>query len=191
MGRARDIGALRGALAALCGLAGLASASAQTAHARPAAEIPHTQPPASEAERLLAIHNAERARLGVAPLRWNPDLARQAGDWAHTLLARRTLEHADPAERRGAGENLWMGTAGGWSPDGMAQMFLDERRLLRPAAKFPDVSVTGSWKDVGHYTQMVWRGTREVGCAVRTGHGLDVLVCRYLPAGNVLGEAPF
>jgi hypothetical protein len=41
---------------------------------------------------------------------------------------------------------------------------------------------------VGHYTQLIWPTTREVGCAVAKGQGNDVLVCRYAPAGNVLGE---
>jgi hypothetical protein len=53
---------------------------------------------------------------------------------------------------------------------------------------FPDVSKTGNWADVGHYTQMVWRTTTAVGGARATGGGNDVLVCRYSPPGNVIGE---
>ena len=54
----------------------------------------------------------------------------------------------------------------------------------------------------GHYTQMVWRTTKEVGCATASGSGsvsqaqgggsgeVVYLVCRYSPPGNMQGERP-
>lgn len=190
MGRAQRIGGLRALLAALCAAAFAHSATAKELAAAPRAEIPHTQPRASEAERLLAAHNSERVRLGLPMLRWNPSLARDADNWARVLVQRGALQHADGSARSGKGENLWMGTAGAWDPGAMVKMFLEERRHFR-AATFPGVSRTGNWADVGHYTQIVWRDTREVGCAINTGKGNDVLVCRYHPAGNIMGQAPY
>lgn len=181
---------VRGALGALCALAATLPASAEPRQTAPVSEIPHTQPPASEAERLLVLHNAERTRLGLPPLVWNPRLARDAGDYAKVLLERGRLQHSHANDREGQGENLWMGTAGAWNSEAMVEMFLDERRYFR-AAKFPDVSLTGNWNDVGHYTQIVWRDTKEVGCAIESGKGNDVLVCRYFPAGNVMGKNPY
>lgn len=181
---------IRRTLGALCALAAVTSASARApAEPRPA-PVPHTQPPADDDRRLLLAHNAERRRLGLPPLVWSPALARAAGSWAKVLVARGALEHAPPTIRKDYGENLWMGTAGAWDAEGMVDMFIDERRHFRPAA-FPDVSSTGRWKDVGHYTQIVWRDTREVGCAIDSGKGMDVLVCRYSPAGNVVGQKAF
>lgn len=177
-------------LGALCAPACALPASAQPPPPPPIAGIPHTQPPASEAERLLVAHNAERAGLGLPPLTWSASLARDAGDYARVLAARGRLQHAGARDRKGSGENLWIGTAGAWSAEAMVGMFLEERRNFR-AAPFPDVSLTGQWKDAGHYTQIVWRDTREVGCAIDTGNGMDVLVCRYYPAGNVVGQAPY
>lgn len=184
-------------LAALCALAAAGSASAgstvqsrQAAVPPPMTEILHSQSGAGDVQRLLTGHNSERARLGLPPLKWNPALARDARDWARVLASRGQLEHASHTARKGHGENLWMGTAGAWNAEGMVQMFLDERRYFRPAA-FPHVSLTGEWSDVGHYSQIVWRETREVGCALDRAKGLDVLVCRYFPAGNVLGEKPY
>jgi hypothetical protein len=190
MGLDRFTRGFRGALGTLCALAGAVSASAEPASSASGFDVAHGQPQASEAARLLMSHNAERARLGLAPLAWNSSLARDARDYARVLLQRGRLQHASHAERKGTGENLWMGTAGAWNSEAMVGMFLDERRHFRAAA-FPDVSLTGKWSDVGHYTQIVWRGTREVGCAIDTGSGLDVLVCRYHPAGNVLGQKPY
>jgi hypothetical protein len=45
--------------------------------------------------------------------------------------------------------------------------------------------------DVGHYTQLVWRATTQVGCASASSEREDILVCRYAEAGNYRGERPF
>lgn len=140
--------------------------------------------------RILGAHNAERARLKLPGLDWNPHLEREAQEWAEHLARRGRLEHADYHTRGGTGENLWMGTSGGWDVEGMVGMFIDERQNYRHA-RFPDVSRTGNWADVGHYTQIVWRDTREVGCALASSRGNDVLVCRYYPAGNVMGRSAY
>ena len=186
-----------GCAAALCALvvalpasAEALPASAEGHRSAPIAEISHTQPAVSAAERLLVVHNAERLRLGLPPLAWNPSLARDAGDYAKQLLSQGRLQHASISARKGNGENLWMGTAGAWNSDAMVGMFLDERRHFR-AATFPDVSLTGNWSDVGHYTQLMWTSTYRIGCAMATGPTDDILVCRYREAGNVEGERAF
>ena len=43
----------------------------------------------------------------------------------------------------------------------------------------------------GHYTQIVWRSTVEVGCAVARSGLHEVWVCRYSPPGNVVGQRPY
>ena len=53
---------------------------------------------------------------------------------------------------------------------------------------FPDVSTSGSWSDVGHYTQLVWGATQQVGCGIANGKGDMYLVCQYYPSGNWDGE---
>jgi hypothetical protein len=142
------------------------------------------------AERLLAEHNRERERTGVPRLAWNDRLAGEAQAWARTLASDGALRHAPQSVSGGAGENLWMGTAGYFAPESMVEAFVAERSLYQHG-KFPEVSRTGNWKDVGHYTQVVWRQTREVGCAVARGEGNDYLVCRYWPAGNWVGETAY
>ena len=137
--------------------------------------------------RLLAVHNRERARTGAPALAWDPRLAAAAAAYGPSLAARGSLAHSPPESRRGQGENLWMGTRGAYSLEEMAGSWADEKRLFRPGI-FPDVSSSGKWSDVGHYTQMIWRGTTRLGCAIHRGRDWDFLICRYSPPGNVVGQ---
>lgn len=144
-------------------------------------------PPANGfAARLLDAHNRERDRLRIPRLVWSQRLASQAQAWAVSLARRNVMEHASYEVRGGAGENLWMGAAGYFSAEDMIGGFIAERDQFKPGP-FPDNSRTGDWKDVGHYTQLIWPGTQEVGCAVTKGETYDFLVCRYWPAGNTVG----
>lgn len=141
--------------------------------------------------RLLDAHNRERAALGLPALRWNSQLAQGAAQWSQKLAAANRMEHSPTAVGgSGHGENLWMGTAGHFAPEAMVGSWIAEKADFTRGT-FPKVSRTGSWTDVGHYTQMVWRDTREVGCAIGRGTKADVLVCRYSAPGNIMGRAPF
>jgi Cysteine-rich secretory protein family len=138
---------------------------------------------------MLVAHNAARADHGAQSLRWNADLAADARAYAEAMARSGRFEHdsqRDTDERQG--ENLFMGTRGAFNYAEMADGWIEERKHFR-AGEFPQVSRSGDWTDVGHYTQVVWPGTREVGCAVASNARDDFLVCRYLPAGNVIGIA--
>lgn len=142
------------------------------------------------AERLLAEHNAARDAVGVPRLAWSARLAGEAQAWAEHLAREGRMEHSTHEARGGSGENLWMGSAGYYGPDVMIRAFVDERQHFTTGT-FPRVSRTGNWRDVGHYTQVVWRETQQVGCAVAHNGENDFLVCRYWPAGNVYDRAVF
>ena len=137
--------------------------------------------------RLLAIHNRERAAAGAAPLAWDANLARAAAAYGPALARRGKLAHSEAAARPGQGENLWMGTRGAYALEEMAGGWAAEKSLLR-AGIFPNVSASGNWRDVAHYTQMIWKGTRRIGCAIHTSRDWDFLICRYSPPGNVVGQ---
>ncbi|MBB4857237.1 hypothetical protein HNO88_000544 [Novosphingobium chloroacetimidivorans] len=141
-------------------------------------------------QRVLAAHNRERSALGIAPLRWDPALAASARLWAAHLSASGRFEHAPERADEPQGENLWAGTRGYYGLEAMVDGWVREKRYFRPGT-FPHNSTTGRVEDVGHYTQLVWRETRRVGCALASGTREDVLVCRYSEAGNYIGERPF
>jgi Cysteine-rich secretory protein family len=140
-------------------------------------------------EAILSAHNQYRAEVDVPPLAWSDALASDAQEWADYLasLGGEELQHA---ENTGQGENLWMGTAGFFSYTEMVKSWGDEQQNFMDG-KFPDVSSTGNWSDVGHYTQMVWRKTTEVGCGMATAGGNNILVCRYSPPGNFMSESVY
>ncbi len=141
-------------------------------------------------ERLLFVHNRERAALDLPPLQWNAALERTAQRWADYLAQTGRFEHAPENMFEPQGENLWAGTKGYYAPEQMVDAWAREKRYFRPGA-FPDNSTTGRMEDVGHYTQLIWRATLQVGCAHAMSEEEDILVCRYAEAGNYLGEEPF
>lgn len=143
-------------------------------------------------ERTLAAQNRERATLGIAPLRWNDDLAADAAAWAEQLTRVGYLTHSpdNPYDPDPQGENLWAGTAGYYSAESMVGLWIAEKRNFKPGI-FPANSRTGNLEDIGHYTQVMWRSTGQVGCAIARGRTDEFLVCRYSEGGNVMGERPF
>lgn len=140
------------------------------------------------ASAMLALHNQERVRLGLEPMEWDPSLASAADGYAGTLSATGIFRHSPRSTRMGQGENLWTGTRGAFGHQQMVGGWLSEKSLYQ-AGVFPDVSRNGNWAAVGHYTQIIWRGTTNVGCAVRSSPSFDYLVCRYSPPGNIFGKA--
>lgn len=142
--------------------------------------------------RLLAGHNRERDSLGIPPLAWNELLERDARLYAEELTRLGRLEHSvdDPNEVEPQGENLWAGTHGFYGPEQMVGLWIDEKKDFKPGI-FPNNSLSGDLENVAHYTQVMWRSSRAVGCALAHGREDDFLVCRYSEGGNVIGEEPF
>lgn len=140
--------------------------------------------------RLLASHNRERTAMGIAPLAWNAALAADAREFGAELAATNSFGHSEEDPDNPVGENLFAGTTGAYAPEAMVGAWIEEKKNFKPGV-FPDNSRTGNLDDVGHYTQLMWRDTGTVGCAVVEGEELEYLVCRYAQVGNVEGERPF
>jgi hypothetical protein len=138
---------------------------------------------------MLVAHNHARALVGTPPLGWSAGLAAEAQAYARQLARIRQFRHSDKATRSSPqGENLWMGSAGAFTYAEMAANWVNEQRYYRPRGNLPDISTTGDWHDVGHYTQAIWRGTTLVGCGIAANDSDEYLVCRYSPPGNIYGR---
>jgi len=161
----------------------------------PPSSIPPPQPPrgpltSAEAVEMVRAHNAWRTRAGVLPLRWAADLVAQAQNRAIELARRGcALEHGPLPDD--VGENLYRASALHRDVGG------DELYVVSPAqvvyawgAESADYSsASGSCapnRQCGHYTQIVWPSTEEVGCGMAVCPSLaQVWVCRYRPRGNI------
>lgn len=140
--------------------------------------------------RILTSHNRERHALGLPSLNWNDGLAQRAKLWADHLAASGKFEHSpnipgQPLE----GENIWGGTSGAYFPEDMVGLWVAEKAYFVEGV-FPANSKTGRVQDVSHYTQLVWRRTVSVGCAMSEGGQEEIMVCRYSEPGNRRGIDP-
>ena len=138
--------------------------------------------------RILALHNAARAEVGAPPMQWDPSLAASASTYGPALASIGRLVHSPRETRPGQRENLAMAWTDTTSPEQLVGLWTDEKRLFYPGA-FPNVTRSGNWSDVAHYTQMIWKGTTHVGCAIHDESGWRYLICRYSPPGNKDGKA--
>jgi pathogenesis-related protein 1 len=137
--------------------------------------------PAPLARDILAAHTAVRARLRLRPLTWSARLESWARIWAEALLQRHEFAHRP---KNPFGENLFAVVDGRVSPAQVVRSWASE------AADY-DYESNGCRRVCGHYTQIVWRNTREVGCAVAQSANRQVWVCNYNPPGNVVGQRPY
>ena len=134
-------------------------------------------------EQMLNAHNKWRNTVNVPPLRWSPDLANYAQEWANKLLRENKFEH-----RRNSsyGENLAAASGQQLSPERVVDMWGNEVRDYN----YNNNSCQPG-KMCGHYTQVVWESTREVGCAMARNSDREVWVCNYNPPGNIIGRKPY
>ncbi|NND37531.1 MAG: SCP-like extracellular [Gammaproteobacteria bacterium] len=135
---------------------------------------------------LLEAHNRYRRAVGVAPLEWSSEVAASAQRWADELVATGSFEHSSGPY----GENLWSGTAGAFDQQSMVDSWGSEQQDFVSGKAFPKIC-RRHWSECGHYTQIVWRSSKRLGCGLSRGSGLDYLVCQYDPPGNMQGVKPY
>lgn len=131
---------------------------------------------------LVEAHNELRARHCSPPLRWSEELARVAQGWADRLASRGCAFEHNPATE--LGENLaYFGPPGSMSAEQVVAGWYDEVRAYRFRA--PGFSMR-----TGHFTQVVWAATTEIGCGAAVCGDAEIWVCNYAPPGNLRGEFP-
>jgi uncharacterized protein YkwD len=135
--------------------------------------------------KCLRIHNEKRAtdrNVIAPPLVWDKELATAAEQYAQNMADSGSFNH--DSNRGDVGENLYMstGTAG---CQVASEAWYNEVDNYSPGSPVGGFSIGA----VGHYTQMMWKSTKKLGCGAASGRGGTYVVCRYFPAGNIVGTS--
>ncbi|CUA67490.1 Fruiting body protein SC7 [Rhizoctonia solani] len=154
------------------------ASSTAAAAATPSPKVTETSSGNAEIDAYLKGHNDIRAQHGASALTWATDLAAAAAKWAGNCV----WEHSK-GQVGSFGENLAAGTSLGAAA--AVKMWTDEASEYNAAN--PQYS---------HFTQVVWKATTEVGCAVKTCNNIlsgysgavNFHVCEYRSPGNVIGQ---
>jgi len=157
-----------------------------------------------DVQKVLNKHNEFRAKHFNAPLKYSKLLEMSSQTWALHLAKE---EGCKMVHSHGEfGENLFWASA-----QIQKTKRSDEKKwhVKRSSQKIDDAKPVQDWYDeikyydyitntcqegemCGHYTQVVWKKTKEVGCAAyMCDDKSQVWVCQYKPAGNYVGQKPF
>jgi pathogenesis-related protein 1 len=163
-------------------------------------EQPPAQPPAAtegEPAELAGItdaHNRARAaeNAGLPALTWDPALAKIAAAWGAKCQSNDgsgLIDH-NPGRSNGyptyVGENIY-GTTGTPTAAEAVKLWVDEKSSYNYASN----QCSGV---CGHYTQVVWKATTKVGCAISRCANIkygNSIICDYGPGGNFNGQRPY
>lgn len=148
------------------------------------------------AREMLDTHNEVRAGAKptpsptLEPLRWDGFAQAEARKWVDRC------EFMHNPERGEYGENIAAATVDYWDTPGVVKAWAVE------ASDYDyNRNTCAPGKMCGHYTQIVWRNTKRVGCATQvctknSPFGAQhprwqFWVCNYAPPGNYVGQRPY
>ncbi|KAM5559969.1 SH3 domain-containing protein C23A1.17-like [Rosa sericea] len=133
------------------------------------------------AQDFLQAHNEVRAMFNEPMLTWDDKLADYAHQWAEKTSALGKCE-----ERYHSygpyGENLFWGWSWNdyFSPRDAVMMWTDEKNDF----DVKSLKCTPG-KMCGHFTQVMWRNSKRVGCSrIKCAQGGVLMICNYDPPGN-------
>ena len=145
----------------------------------------------ADVQQFLEHHNQARRELNISPLQWNENIAAFAQEWADYLANKKNcrLIHRYQLKKNepGYGENIYWGSSAKYfTPLDASISWYNEKD------KFNGKKIT--WEGLpktGHYTQMIWSSTREIGAGKAIcPSGAIIIVANYNPAGNIIGSRP-
>jgi len=150
---------------------------------------------------ITQAHNDVRAMVSpqdpLPPLVWDAQLAAVASAWVamcrDTAAPQGLIDH-NPDRSVGQPSYIGENVFGGSGPPSVSAVAQAVQLWASEGASYDYATNSCSGGTCGHYTQIVWRATRKLGCALGDCPGLTYrtsLVCNYGPGGNVNGQRPY
>ncbi|KAF7723030.1 hypothetical protein EC973_002406 [Apophysomyces ossiformis] len=125
----------------------------------------------TDTQAILDLHNKYRADHSAPALKWSNTLANYAQNWSDRCVFKHS--YGKYGENLAYGYSSWNEAITAW---------YDEYKLYN----YNNPGFSGK---TGHFTQIVWKGTTEIGCGVTDCPNLGPLyTCSYNPPGNVEGQ---
>ncbi|XP_071950396.1 uncharacterized protein [Antedon mediterranea] len=140
-------------------------------------------------QQVLDAHNYYRCLHGVGPLYSSSELSDHAQEVAESNAYYGLLLHSSDTD---FGENLWYkaNTDGSFNENSITG--LEVVKAWYDEINVYDFNNPGFNGPTGHFTQVVWKNTEQLGCGYSSkteyGYTYVYVACNYSPAGNVLGE---
>lgn len=136
-----------------------------------------------EQAQIVKEHNKWRSQVNVADIAWSDELAIEAQKWANHLVKSGCRGvHSNTTN----GENIYWSSA-----ESTPKEVVDDWASEIEYYKGGKINSSKIMK-YGHYTQVVWYNTTEVGCGrAKCKNGSEIWVCTYAPSGNYIGEKPY
>lgn len=132
---------------------------------------------ASFKQEFLNTHNTYRAQHSTPALSLNSNMCQEAQTWANHLLRQNTLMHSNTSD----GENIYAFSSS-------APVKLTGREAVSTwynEMKNYSWSRPGYSGNTGHFTQVLWKDSRELGVGMATDGKRAFVVGQYRPAGNM------
>lgn len=130
---------------------------------------------------MLAAHNKLRDKHQSPHLKWSQSAATKAEEWARYLADSGKFQHGN---NEGMGQNLAYKSGEELTAQEVAEMWYQESSDY-------DYNKPGFSSNTGHFTQMVWANTTQMGAAVAVSGNRSYVVANYTPAGNITNPGQF
>ena len=134
---------------------------------------------ATFAQDMVAAHNKFRAEHGSPPLTLDERVSGVAQDYANRLASSGILEHSGGPY----GENLYMA-------EGMEVTGATAVEDWYAEIKDYNFSKPGFSERTGHFTQVVWKSSKQLGVGIACNGSKTYVVALYNLPGNYEGEFP-
>jgi len=151
---------------------------------------------------MVRLHNLVRAKHNQLPLIWSDSLANYAKEWVNYLASAQNCQMMHRPNNGGGkyqqkhGENLFWASAIE-TASGKQKQAISVKDVVKAWAEEEhyynyQTNQCHPGEDCGHYTQMVWHESQQVGCAMAVcPDKSQIWACNYYPRGNYIGEWPY